>query len=68
MRTRINPYKEIDRDSSNGSLLIKSAKVPKKITVCMLTHIPNSTGYYSDRLEILDITFNSLLKNTDKSL
>ena len=34
----------------------------------MLTHIPNETGYYSERLEILDLTLNSLMVNTDKAL
>ena len=68
MRTQINPFKEIDRNSSNESSSIKNAKVPKKITVFMLTHTSDSVGYYSGKLEILDIAFNSLIKNTDKSL
>ena len=33
----------------------------------MLTHT-NETGYYSERLEILDLTLNSLMVNTDKAL
>lgn len=68
MRTQINPYKKIDRNSSESSVFIKNAKVPKKITICMLTHIPNEVGYYNERLEILDITLSSLIKNTDTSL
>ena len=31
MRTMINPYKKLDKNPSGNSILIKKAKVPKKL-------------------------------------
>ena len=52
MRFGKNPYKSAD------------AYIPKKITIAMLTYIPNLSGYFEHRFDILKLSINSLLKNT----
>ena len=41
-----------------------SAKLPHKITICMLSHIPSLDSWYRERLEILKICLASLEENT----
>ena len=63
MRTKINPNKLLDKKKIYSNIF-----KPKKITVCLLTYVPNNIGYYNERLNILKITLDSLLKNTNKKL
>ena len=63
MRTKINPNKLLDKKKIYSNIF-----KPKKITICLLTYIPNNIGYYKERLNILKITLDSLLTNTNKNL
>lgn len=63
MRTKINPNKLLDKKNIQSNIF-----KPKKVSVCLLTYIPNNIGYYKKRLDILKITLDSLLINTNKEL
>lgn len=41
-----------------------SAYKPARVTVAVLVYIPHLAGYFQERLEIVKITLNSILKNT----
>ena len=57
MRIGRNPFK--------GAGGVNKAYVPKRITVAVLTYIPNFEGYYQMRFETLKISIASLIKNTE---
>ena len=37
---------------------------PPRVTVAVLTHVPNLTGYFQHRLDVTKLTLQSILKNT----
>jgi glycosyltransferase involved in cell wall biosynthesis len=37
---------------------------PARVTIAMLTHIPNFTGYFSHRFDVLRLSLESLIANT----
>jgi glycosyltransferase involved in cell wall biosynthesis len=57
MRTGLNPYK--------GELGKNAAYIPKDITVCMLTFIPDISGWFRERFDILKLSLESLFKHTE---
>lgn len=42
----------------------KSDYLPARVTVAVLTYIPNQAGYFQDRLEITRTCIHSILANT----
>ncbi|MDB5272141.1 MAG: hypothetical protein JWO58_508 [Chitinophagaceae bacterium] len=60
MRVGKNPYKGINGEGK--------AYVGKKVTVAMLTFIPNFLGYYRERFDLLKLSIESLIKHTDSAL
>lgn len=38
---------------------------PPRVTVAVLTHVPNLTGYFQHRLDVTKLTLQSILKNTE---
>ena len=54
MRVGLSPYK--------GQT---SGYRPARVTVCMLVCIPEQTGYYAHRLEVLKLCLSSLVKHTE---
>ena len=42
----------------------KSAYQPARVTVAVLTYIPNQVGYFQDRLEVTRACIRSILANT----
>ena len=42
----------------------KSDYAPARVTVAVLTYLPNSVGYYQNRLEVTKTCLQSILKNT----
>jgi glycosyltransferase involved in cell wall biosynthesis len=37
---------------------------PKRVTVCVLTHVPDQSGYYARRFDVLRLCLASLIANT----
>ena len=42
----------------------KSAYTPARVTVAVLTYLPNSLGYYENRLEVTKTCLQSIIQNT----
>lgn len=42
----------------------KSEYQPARVTVVVITYIPHQDGYFHDKLEVLQLSINSILKNT----
>lgn len=38
-------------------------RLPRRITLCMITHIPHVAGYYKDRMNITELSLNSMITN-----
>jgi len=43
-----------------------NGRPPRRITLCMITHIPHLAGYYKDRMNITELSINSMLTNASK--
>ena len=52
------------RIGMNPSRGKKSDYAPARVTVAVLTYLPNSVGYYQNRLEVTKTCLQSILKNT----
>jgi hypothetical protein len=40
--------------------------LPERVTACILTYVPEETGYFANRLDVLRLSLHSLLTNTDR--
>ncbi len=40
---------------------------PRKVTLCMITHIPHVAGYYKDRMALAELSLNSMITNAGDS-
>lgn len=40
---------------------------PRRITLCMITHIPHVAGYYKDRMNITELSLNSMITNAGEN-
>lgn len=53
------------RIGQNPAKGINEVAKPKRITVAVLNYIPFLSGFYADMLDVLKITLNSILENSD---
>lgn len=42
-------------------------RAPRKITLCMITHIPHIAGYYKDRMNITELSLQSMIENAGEN-
>ncbi len=43
-----------------------NSRPPRRITLCMITHIPHLAGYYKDRIAITELSLNSMITNVSE--
>ena len=53
------------RIGQNPAKGINEVAKPKRITVAVLNYIPFLSGFYADMLDVLKLTLNSILENSD---
>jgi hypothetical protein len=57
----------MSRIGVNPSRFKASDYSPARVTVCVLTYVPHTAGYFRQRLEILRLCLSSLLASTDSA-
>jgi glycosyltransferase involved in cell wall biosynthesis len=62
MRIGENPTKFVRKNKEKASIPVK---VPRQVTACTVTFVPNLVGYYKDGLDILRLNIAALRKNTE---
>jgi glycosyltransferase involved in cell wall biosynthesis len=53
------------RVGQNPAKFVKDVKKPERITIAVLTHVPFTSGYYAEMLDVIKLCLGSLIENTD---